>query len=54
NSSPNASPVQLFVVRCPLFVVLPLTNHQSPITNHQSPKLCQLTQEFPAKPSDIH
>ncbi|MBS9391224.1 MAG: hypothetical protein HEQ33_20930 [Dolichospermum sp. WA123] len=33
NSSPNASPVQLFVVRCPLFVVLPLTNHQSPITN---------------------
>ncbi|MDB9437230.1 alpha/beta hydrolase [Dolichospermum lemmermannii CS-548] len=36
----------------------PITNHQSPITNHQSPithtpKLCQLTQEFPAKPSDI-
>ena len=32
NSSPNASPVQLFVVRCPLFVVLPMTNDQSPMT----------------------
>jgi len=28
NSSPNASPVQLFVVSCQLFVVLLLTNDQ--------------------------
>ncbi|MCS6282212.1 MAG: hypothetical protein HUM72_16550 [Dolichospermum sp.] len=32
NSSPNASPVQLSVVSCWLF--LPITNYQSPITNN--------------------
>jgi hypothetical protein len=41
NTSPNASPVQLSVVRCQLSVVscfsLPLTNYQSPMTNDQSP-----------------
>ncbi|MBS9386758.1 MAG: hypothetical protein HEQ24_22090 [Dolichospermum sp. BR01] len=42
NSSPNASPVQLSVVRCPLkeFLTnyqLPITHYQLPITYHQLP-----------------
>jgi hypothetical protein len=40
NSSPNASPVQLFVVSCQLSVVscqLLITNYQLPITNYQLP-----------------
>jgi hypothetical protein len=39
NSSPNASPVQLSVVSCSLFVVSgkTITNYQLPITNYQLP-----------------
>jgi hypothetical protein len=40
NSSPNASPVQLFVVSCSLSVVnyqLPITNYQLPITHYPLP-----------------
>ncbi|MBC5798307.1 hypothetical protein H5968_25015 [Sphaerospermopsis sp. LEGE 00249] len=41
------------------FLLSPVPSPQSPVTSPQSPftnifTLCQLTKEFPAKPSDIH